>query len=32
MNNAAVDGNIEHNCQQTEMDFSKKLVRICGLA
>ena len=32
MNNAAVDSDIEHNCQQTEIDFSKRLLQLCRLA
>ena len=31
MNNAAVDSNIEPDCQQIEMDFCK-ILQICGLA
>ena len=32
MNNAAVDSNIDRNCQQTEIDLSKMLLQICGLS
>ena len=32
MNNAAVDSNIERNCQQTEIYLSKMLLQICGLS
>ena len=31
MNNAAVESNIEPDCHQTEMDFAKKNLQICGL-